>query len=104
VLYLPIFEGSLSARYNIQNKIILRTQLCVNIGRYARTNTLDEYFNFERKRLSPIVDWSLGAEYRFNRRWSAFVEVNNILNQRYQHWFNYRSFGTNFLLGATFNL
>ena len=113
VLYMPVFEASLGARYNIQDKIIIRTQLYIDAGRRYLGNPTDDVAGGrsltqsqlpELRRFRPTVDWSLGAEYRFNRRWSAFVEVNNILNQRYQHWFNYRSFGTNFLLGATFNL
>lgn len=103
ILYMPTFEASLTARYNIQDKIIFTTQLFVDAGRYARTNMFG-IGNFERERLRPIVDWSMSAEYRFNRRWGAFLEVNNILNQRRYNWFNYRTFGTNFLLGATFNL
>jgi hypothetical protein len=104
VLYKPIFEANFTARYNIQDKIILKTQLYVDAGRYAR--------NFEGDRVklngepNVFVDWSLGAEYRFNRRWGAFAEANNILNLRkgYDLWYGYRSFGLNFLVGATFNL
>ncbi|MCL2413345.1 MAG: hypothetical protein FWC98_04310 [Bacteroidales bacterium] len=112
ILYMPTFEASLTARYNIQDKIILRTQLYIDAGRQYRDYTFDAGFVGSRLTLAnppietfrPIVDWSIGAEYRFNRRWGAFLEFNNILNQRYHHWFNYRSFGTNFLVGATFNL
>ncbi|MCL2416733.1 MAG: TonB-dependent receptor [Bacteroidales bacterium] len=105
ILYMPTFEANLAVRYNIENKIILRTQLEINAGRqYTVLPTSGWAGPFEINTFSPIVDWSIGAEYRFNRRWGAFVEFNNILNQRYHHWFNYRSFGTNFLIGATFNL
>jgi len=77
----------------------LRTQLYFNAGRISDMRGINGYPTFD-----PIIDWSLGAEYRFNRQWAAFLEFNNILNQRYYHWHNYRSFGTNFLIGATFNL
>ncbi|MCL2414956.1 MAG: hypothetical protein FWC94_06890 [Bacteroidales bacterium] len=112
ILYMPTFEASLTARYNIQDKIILRTQLYIDAGRQYRDYTLGAGFVGSRwtftepplETFRPIVDWSIGAEYRFNSRWGAFLEFNNILNQRRHHWFNYRTFGTNFLVGATFNL
>ena len=106
ILHMPTFEASLTARYNIQDKIILRTQLYIDAGRKYALPAFDSWRPSPRElgTFRPIVDWSIGAEYRFNSRWGAFLEFNNILNQRYHHWFNYRSFGTNFLLGATFNL
>ena len=112
ILYKPKYEANLTARYNIQDKIILKTQLYFNAETYYRIPFYwvpwSSYYpgtgTPPLEKFKPVVDWSLGAEYRFNRRWSAFLEFNNILNQRYYHWHNYRSFGTNFLLGATFNL
>jgi hypothetical protein len=109
IFNMPKYEANLTARYNIQDKIILRTQLYFNAGinHWVFDRSLlniDPPRLYETRTLKPMVDWSLGAEYRFNRRWAAFMEFNNILNQRYQHWHNYRSFGTNFLVGATFNL
>ena len=108
ILYRPTFEANLTARYNIQDKIILRTQLYVDAGRNYREHSysygLLGLYLPEIKTFKPTIDWSLAAEYRLNRRWGAFMEFNNILNQRRMEWVGYRSFGMNFLLGATFNL
>jgi hypothetical protein len=98
VIYRPEWESNLTARYNIQDKIILKTQLYFEAGRYY------DISEGNSKKFNPFVDWSIGAEYRFNKRWSAFAEINNILNQKYYQWYGYRSFGCNFLVGATFNL
>ncbi|MDR0437542.1 MAG: TonB-dependent receptor [Bacteroidales bacterium] len=104
ILYKPKYEANLAARYNIQDKIILKTQLYFSSGTKYHDFSKIELIKPKLETFDPIIDWSIGAEYRFNRRWSAFLDVNNILNQRYYHWYNYRSFRTNFLIGATFNL
>jgi outer membrane receptor protein involved in Fe transport len=52
----------------------------------------------------PTIDWNLAAEYRINKQWTAFLELNNLLNRRHELWYNYGSYRMNFLLGATFNL
>jgi hypothetical protein len=105
ILYKPTFEANLTARYNMQDKIILKTQLYVDAGRqYKYFDIMIDFDNIGYKKFKPTADWSIGAEYRFNKRWGAFLEFNNILNQRSYQWYNYRSYGLNFLLGITFNL
>ena len=47
-------------------------------------------------------DLSAGAEYKINRQFSAFFDVNNIFNNKYQRWHNYEVYGVNFLGGVIF--
>ena len=44
-------------------------------------------------------DLSAGAEYRFNKQFSAFLDVNNIFDNTYERWHNYPVYGLNALGG-----
>ncbi len=39
--------------------------------------------------LTQATDLSLGVEYRFSNTFSAYVQVNNLLNQSYMRYYNY---------------
>jgi hypothetical protein len=39
--------------------------------------------------LGGIVDFNLGISYRYNKRVTAFFQLNNMLSQRYNDWYNY---------------
>ena len=39
--------------------------------------------------LGSIVDFNLGVSYRYNKRVTAFLELNNLASQRYNNWYNY---------------
>ena len=47
-----------------------------------------------------IIDWSLGANYVLNKRFSFFLDAHNLLNRRYSYYTGYPSQGFNVLLGA----
>jgi hypothetical protein len=53
-------------------------------------------------RLGANFDLGAAAEYNFMPRLSAFLTVNNILNNRYQRWLGYQSFGMNVYGGIRF--
>lgn len=41
------------------------------------------------------TDLSAGAEYKINKQFSAWVNLNNILNDKYERWHNYQVYGLN---------
>ncbi len=47
-------------------------------------------------------DLSAGVELVINKRFSAWLDVNNIFNNKYQRWYNYPVYGLNILGGVTF--
>jgi len=47
-------------------------------------------------------DLSAGVELMINKRFSAWLDVNNIFNNKYQRWLNYPVYGLNILGGVTF--
>lgn len=49
------------------------------------------------------TDLSLGAEYRINKQFSAWMDVNNILGDKYSRWVHYPVYGLNLLGGIIIN-
>lgn len=45
------------------------------------------------------TDLSAGLEFKINRQFSAFLDVNNIFNDKYERWHNYQVYGLNLLGG-----
>jgi hypothetical protein len=41
------------------------------------------------KTLGLVADINLGLEYRYNKRLSAFIQMNNLASQRYNRWYNH---------------
>ncbi len=54
--------------------------------------------------LDPIVDLSLNAEFKLNKRWFAWTNVNNVFNKQYSYYLQYPTKGTNFLIGLNYSL
>ena len=48
-------------------------------------------------------DLSAGVEFKVNKMFSAWLDVNNILNDKYERWHNYQVYGLNVLGGVRVN-
>jgi hypothetical protein len=53
-------------------------------------------------RTKGIFDLGLAVDYNLNKKWTLWIDLNNIANTKYQRWNGYTSFGFNFLLGIKF--
>lgn len=51
----------------------------------------------------PGSDLSAGAEFKISKMFSAWMDVNNILNNKYQRWNNYEVLGLNLMGGVRVN-
>lgn len=100
----PDFDLTFSANYNLKSKIILKGDIFVIGNQFALTQVSDNNFNYttEPKLLKGIVDVNLGAEYRYSKMLSFFVNFNNIANTRYYRWEKYPSQRFNLMAGLTF--
>lgn len=100
----PDFDLTFSAQYNLKSKIILKGDVFVIGNQFALTQVSDASFNYttEPKLLKGIVDVNLGAEYRYSKMLSFFVNFNNIANTRYYRWEKYPSQRFNLMAGLTF--
>jgi hypothetical protein len=49
------------------------------------------------------TDLGVGAEFKVNKMFSAWVDFNNVFNSKYQRWHNYEVYGLNILGGVRVN-
>jgi len=102
----PGLEVSLGIHYNIQDKILIRTELFTRSKMYAKlyeTDAASGDLMVKAEKLDAMFDLNLGLEYRYSDVLSGFLNLNNILGQRYYHWYNYPSYRFNFMLGITYS-
>jgi hypothetical protein len=52
--------------------------------------------------INPAVDWNVGAELSVLKNLSAWLQINNLLNDKYQRWNQYTVLGINVLGGIIF--
>ena len=90
---LPTLEFQLRASYNLFDKFLLNIDGHIETGRKALVYELGEDVLEENDQyyvaLGSIVDFNLGVSYRYNKRVTAFLELNNLASQRYNNWYNY---------------
>jgi hypothetical protein len=102
--YMPNLKISTVAKYNLDDKIIASIQanyLGNQYGRKTSYNAKGEK-TFETIKLNSFVDVNLGAEYRYNKRLSAFIQFNNLGAQRYYQYMNYPTQRFNIMAGITY--
>ncbi len=100
----PNFDIKLSGIYNLKSKIILKADVFY-IGSqlaYQRINMGIDSYRFEKGVLKGVADINLGAEYRYSKMLSFFVNLNNIGNFRYYRWDRYPTQRFNAMIGLTF--
>jgi hypothetical protein len=98
----PLWQVTLSANYNLKDKIIATADIFLYGTRNARVLKADSLVSvFTFKEMKPIVDANLGIEYRYSKKLSAFIHFNNLGFMRYALWNNYPSQKFNFLIGVT---
>ncbi|MFN4234148.1 MAG: hypothetical protein ACK4IK_05020 [Bacteroidia bacterium] len=104
--HMPNLEISLSAQYNLRDKIITKADVFLIGERYAQKSYfpgLPIYTEPHAVKLPAIYDFNLGFEYRYSHRLSAFINFNNITSYRYQRWYQYPSQRINILGGLTYS-
>lgn len=100
----PAMQLTFSANYNLKNKIVVSADVFVVGKRFA-------YFTAQGQgpgitvtstsitSLKTIIDANLSLEYRYSKKLSGFLNMNNLGFTRYEVWNNYPSYKFNFLVG-----
>jgi hypothetical protein len=65
---------------------------------FAGSNYLDK--GNVAKRFTGGTDLSAGAEFKVNKMFSGWIDVNNVLNSKYERWHNYQVYGLNLVGGV----
>ena len=54
-------------------------------------------------KLDPAFDLNAGAEFSFLPQWKAWLQFNNVFNNKYQRWNQYPVLGFNMLPGVVYS-
>ncbi|MDQ3099747.1 MAG: hypothetical protein M3R08_00040 [Bacteroidota bacterium] len=91
---LPPYQFALGANYNIRNKLILKAEVLLLGRRPAKFeesifigNNLVPFSN--QVELDAFLDLYIGAEYRYTKRLSVFLDLSNISLSKYERWYRY---------------
>ncbi|NVO19972.1 MAG: hypothetical protein HXX13_09745 [Bacteroidetes bacterium] len=107
--YKPDYSLDLTANYNFQDKIIFKFQAELNGPVYAPIPTFPDDLNiqdpvvYRKKNINGWVDANLGAEYKFNKALSFWLNINNLGNTRNFSFYNYPSYRINAMGGASYS-
>ena len=86
-------EINSSLRWRAFKQVLLKADLyAFSGGNYLAKGNKAQSF-------SGGTDISAGAEFKVNNRFSAWIDINNIANQKYQRWHTYEVYGLNVLGG-----
>ena len=82
-----------SFRWNAFKQVLLKADLFTfsNIPYILKNNV--------ESKLPPGTDLSAGAEFKITQKFSAWLDLNNVLNSKYQRWNNYPVYGLNVIGG-----
>lgn len=93
---LPKTEMNFGATTNLmENKLELRGGLYIAEGIWFRD------IEGVSRQGEALYDLSVGGSFRFTKNIGAFVDVNNVLDNKRARWYNYPMVGLNFLVGLT---
>ncbi|MEI7675992.1 MAG: hypothetical protein WCJ03_04360 [Bacteroidales bacterium] len=95
----PSFEMSLDGDFKVNEKINVQLNYYLASGRYG----LEDGLVYNSVKLNAINQLNLSGRYTFDKRWSAFAQMNNILLQKYDLWLGMPAQNFNFVLGAGFS-
>jgi hypothetical protein len=108
--YKPEYELGFSGRYDLQNKIVITAKATITGEVWAlvpvpnpNIDGMGVKYLLESQKIKGWTDINLGAEYRFNKALSFWLNFNNITNSKYYRWNNYRSYGLNLLGGVSYS-
>ncbi|MBP7274513.1 MAG: hypothetical protein KA974_11780, partial [Saprospiraceae bacterium] len=93
--HLPSLEGSAGLAYKtLSDKLSVKADVFFADGApYKGTDG-------SKKRTNPLVDVNIGGDFWILENVGAFLQVNNLLNIKYQRWNNYPNYGINILGGV----
>jgi len=96
----PSFRLMSNAKFQINKKVIVDTEVLFQDNVYARVNGTPGTFN--SRNIDGFIDLSAGAEYKVNSKIGVYIRANNLIGQQYQRFLYYPRLGMNVLGGVNF--
>jgi len=106
---MPAFESSVDATYRHNEKWTFKASIFTVGSRYVKWmdnfNSKGEVIlpKMPAVKLSSFVDVNLGCEYQFTKRIHAFININNLLNSDTDTYYQYKTYGINGVIGASYS-
>ena len=105
--YKPSMKFTLSANYNLRDKIVARVDLYYIDNQFAKTVVADSTSSTGKKvvaqELKGVFDANIGVEYRYTKKLGFYVNFNNIANFRYYRYNNYPTQRISFMAGLSYS-
>jgi hypothetical protein len=93
--HMPTMQANYHLSYFMKEKVVF------SLNSYMLQGIQALEPNGKVKKLPTILDLNLKVDYLFSQNFSAFLELNNLLANKYQRYLYYSQKGINFLVGAT---
>lgn len=98
--YRPVTEGRLKFTYDFNEKLAFNTFFLYQGGRYAKLVEMGGTgLSYPIVKLKDVFDLGLGADFHINDQLSVFARFDNLLNQKYQLFYDYPVTGIEFFAG-----
>lgn len=91
------FEVNASIRWEVLKDLWFRTEFWTWAGAPYRVKNLDN------RRGESAFDLNAGAEFRVTKNFNLWLQLNNILNNKYERWNQYQVYGFNILGGIVYS-
>lgn len=100
----PTLSGDVNAQYTfLDERLILGSTLLFKGKRKGlRMGNCPDCNNIEIVDLNPYLDLSFSANFLLNEQWTIFAEANNLFNNNYERFLDYRVQGLTILGGVQF--
>jgi len=105
---LPPYKLSFAARYSMRDKLVLKAEALFLARRPAyrapEASTDSSVVAVStRTDLDGFLDLYIGAEYRYTKRLSLFLDMSNITASKYERWYRHPAQRGLIMLGATYS-
>lgn len=105
---LPPYKLTFAARYSLRDKLVLKAEALFLARRPAfrapePTSDSTIVAVSTRTELDGFLDLYVGAEYRYTKRLSLFLDMSNITASKYERWYRHPVQRGLIMLGATYS-
>ena len=93
---LPL-ELNASMRWKVLPSVLVKSDLNFWKGGWSRD------VNKDPVKMKGVADWDAGVEWNIYKNWNLWLQCNNLLNNKYQRWYQYQTLGTQVVGGIIYN-
>ena len=95
--------GLIPLEMNVAMRVMVIRDLWLKADVFGWNGPQYKKANGDNARLNGALDLNAGLEFRITRNLNLWAQFNNITNQEYQRWNQYKVYGFNFVGGVVFS-